>query len=64
MKTLETIGNAIGILLLLIVFVLRGILFIPFMMVYYVCAAAFTVVTFTVLAILALLYKFVAMLTR
>ncbi len=64
MKTLETLGNAIGILLLLIVYVLRGILYIPFMLVYYVCAAAFTIVTFTVCALLVLAYKFVAMLTR
>lgn len=64
MKTLETLGNAIGILLVLIVFMVRGIIVIPFMLVYYVCAAAFTIVVFTVCAVIALIYKGAAVLTR
>ncbi len=64
MKTLETLGNAVGILLLLIVYMLRGIVVIPFMLVYYVCAAAFTIAVFGVCAIIVLVYKGAAVLTR
>lgn len=64
MKALSIFGQALLAFVLAVAYVVWWIVCLPFLIAYYVVVAVFTVVTFTVCAILVMVYKFAAWLAR
>lgn len=64
MKALSIFGQALLMLFVVVAYVVAGVIYIPLVIAYYVVAGAFTFVVFTVCAMLVMVYKFSAWLSR
>lgn len=64
MKALEVFGQAVLMMFAVLAYVVVGIIYIPFVVAYYVIGGAFTLCVFTFCAMLVMVYKFSAWLSR
>lgn len=64
MKALNIFGQALLVALAAIGYVIVGLVYLPFLIAYYVIVGVFTVGALTVCAILVMVYKLAAWLTR
>lgn len=64
MKALSIFGQALLMAFVAVCYVVVGIIYIPFVIAYYVVVSAFTITVFGVCAMLVMVYKFSAWLSR